>query len=860
MTRTKNLILCLLLFLTAAETAYGQERTAGGVVIDKSNGKPLEYISVYFKHTSSGCLTNYRGEFFVKDPSGADTLVVDAIGYEKADLVLREHRNTNLRIEVSPATILLEGAVVKPKRERYKKKGNPAIELIRNVIAHKDSNRIESSDYYRCKLYEKLTLSLDDFRLDLDKKEKRNFLKEHVDTSEITGKPILTLSIRENMGDYYYRRSPKEYKTVRQAQRHVGLDREFDNNGGLSTSLELLFTGVNIFDDEVRFLMNRFVSPISSALATAYYKYYIMGTVQIDGEPCTDLSFVPYNSQSYGFTGRMYITQDGNFSIKKIQLNFPSNSNINWIDKLRIDQEFQRTDGGVWALKQEDSYVNLAIIEGTQGIFAHQTRYFSDYSDDPAELQGNPAYKIDGPIETLPGAENLDSGYWADNRPLTLTRREQNIENVTKDFSEKTSAVTWMRVIDALFTEWIPTSGQKATSKFDIGPILSIAGSNYIEGPRFRLGGMTTANLSDRWFGNGYLAYGLHDHKFKGSLSLIHSFNKKHYHPNEYQINNLSASWTYDIYTPETIGEQHDLLTSLKAGPAQKLQYIRRANLKYERQWTNSLRTTFMAENAKYTPATKYGPGEEGTLRYEYVGSDGNMVQVPNLTSTEISAQVRWAPGEKHYNSVSTRKSLDKDTPIFSLKHTVGIKDFLGGEYDYNRTEFNMFNRFRLSVAGFMDAKMSVGKVWNQVPWPLLPLPSVNQSITYGRENFHMMNALEFISDQYAQLHLTWHMKGMIFNRIPLLKKLKFRELLIFNCLYGDLSDKNNPALTPGLLVLPEGTMPIGKMPYMEVGIGIENILQVFKIVYYQRLTYRDSNPNPLGKWGGIRIGIYEDF
>lgn len=855
----KKVFVVILIAVISFNFSYAQIRSAGGVVMEASTGKPMEYIAVYFKNTASGCVTNYKGEFFVKDSSGADTLVVDAIGYEKIFIKLKRDNETGLKIMLKPANIELAGAVVKPKREKYRKKDNPAIELIRKVIAYKDSNRVESRKYYKCDLYEKLTLSLDDYSPDFEKKKKLDWLKEHIDTSEITGKPILTVSIRETIGDYWFRKSPEEKKTVRKAQRHIGLDKEFDHNGGTTASLELLFTGVDIFDDEVEFMMNRFVSPISSSLAVAYYKYYIMGSVTIDGFPCIDMSFVPYNSQSYGFTGRLYITADGNYSIKKVQLNFPASSNVNWIDKLRIDQEFCQTKDGDWALKREDSYVNLAIIQGVQGIFAHQTRFFANYTTDEDELAGSPVYGMDGPLEVLPEAKSYGDEYWADNRLLPLNRRESNVEKVSEDISKKSSAVVWMRVLDAFVSEWVPTASSKAVSKFDFGPVLSFFGYNYIEGARFRIGGMTTANLSKRWFGSGYVAYGINDRKIKGSLTLTHSFNEKHYHPDEKPLNNLSVSYTYDIYSPEVIGEQHDLVTSLKAGTVKKLQYIRRANVTYEKQWLNSLRTSFWMENARYAPATLYGPEGEGTLRYEYLSHDGKIIRVPNIISTEIGARIRWAPGEKINNSVSQRGNMDKDIPIFTLAHVVGING-LGGDYNYHRTEFNAFKRFRISVAGFLDARISAGKVWDRVPYPLLLMPAANQSFSYRRETFHMMNALEFVTDQYVQLNLSWHMKGLIFNRIPLVKKLKLRELVVFNGVYGNLTRKNNPARSPGLFILPEGTRALGKMPYMEIGVGIENILQLFRVVYFYRLTYRDHDLSWLGKWGGIRFGVYADF
>ena len=247
--------LSFLIFLLATYAgAFSQVHSAGGTVIDSSTKKPMEYISVYFKNTASGCVTNYRGEFYVQDKSGSDTLIVEAIGYEKSYIKLKQGQNTGLKIKLKPAHIELAGAVVKPKKEKYTKKENPAVELIRKVIANKDNNRIESKEYFKSDYHEKLTLSLDDYTPDLEKKKNLSFVQEHIDTSEITGKPILTFSIREKICDYYYRKSPKAEKTVLRAQRHIGLDEELDRNGGLTASLDQLFTGVDIYDNEIAFI------------------------------------------------------------------------------------------------------------------------------------------------------------------------------------------------------------------------------------------------------------------------------------------------------------------------------------------------------------------------------------------------------------------------------------------------------------------------------------------------------------------------------------------------------------------------------------------------------------------------------
>ena len=424
-----------------------------------------------------------------------------------------------------------------------------------------------------------------------------------------------------------------------------------------------------------------------------------------------------------------------------------------------------------------------------------------------------------------------------------------------------------MKVLDAIVSEYVPTSSSKSTSKFDFGSVFAIAGYNHIERFRVRVGGMTTANLCKNWFASGYLAYGFNDpiesNRFKYGLKVTHSFNEKHYHADEKPLNNISLAHSYDIYSPEILIDQNGILTSLKAAQPTKLQYIRRTTLQYDRQWTNSFRTHTWLEGNHYQAATI--AHDPSTLRYEIDNGNGNDPTpiTGGLHTAEFGATFRWAPGERIFNSTSQRANIDKDTPILTLTHRIGAYT-LGAPYGvhmYNKTEFNAFKRFRLSVAGFLDARVAAGAVWNKAPWPLLMIAEANQSFSYRRESFHMLNALEFISDRSVQFNLTWHMKGMLLNRIPLIKKLNLRELVIFNGVYGTLSDMNNPALNPGcLLAIPEGTGQLKSMPYLEVGVGLENVFKLLRIAYFQRLTYRDANLSWMSKWGGLRFGVYVDF
>ena len=379
------LLLVLLQTVTGISILCAQSITsASGIVKDSITGEPLGFVSVYFEGSTIGAMTDDNGAFTLQNDKGYNKLAIASLGYDTKTLDLKTgQKNDGLIIALRPTAFEISEVVVKPKKEKYTRKDNPAVELIKKVIEHKNDNRIESKDEYQTEVYEKLSLSLDDFNPNFEKNKfmkKFKFIKNYLDTSEFNGKPILTLSVRETIADRYYRKQPKTEKTIVKGKRMQGVDQTLDDGGGITSNLEEIFQGINIFDNNINILLNRFVSPLSSTLATSYYKYYIMDTLDIGGDRCVDLAFVPVNSQSYGFTGRLYITLDGNYALKKFLLNTPVNINLNWVDKLRIEQEFERMPDSTWVVKNENTYVNFYLVKGAQQLYAHQLRNYDKYN------------------------------------------------------------------------------------------------------------------------------------------------------------------------------------------------------------------------------------------------------------------------------------------------------------------------------------------------------------------------------------------------------------------------------------------------------------------------------------------------
>ncbi len=846
--------------LTATGAISAQNITSvSGIVRDSVSGEALSYVSVIFANSTIGVMTDDNGAFSLQNDKGLTTLQIVSLGYDTQTIKLTAGRkNSGLNILLKPSSYQLSEVVVKPTRERYSRKDNPAVELIKQVIDHKDDNRIEAKDEYEVERYEKLSLALDNFNPNFEKNKllkNFQFIKNYLDTSEFNGKPILTFSVRENLADIYYRKSPKSEKIITKAKRQEGIDQTLDDGGAISSNLEEIFKSINIFDNNITILLNRFVSPLSSTLATSYYKYYIMDTVMVNNDKCVDLAFVPVNSQSYGFTGRLYITLDGNYSVKKYTLNTPHNINLNWVEKLRIDQEFMRTPDSTWVVSNENTYVNFYIVKGAQQLYAHQLRNYDKYSFDIQNRDS--VFGLLGSLHTAPDATLRADTFWVEHRHIPLKEKESALNELLAQLRRVPSFNAIIKTAEILITGYIPTSRKKETSKLDIGPMNTVFSTNQLEGFRMRASGMTTANLNPYWFGSGYIAYGTDDRKFKYNAKLTHSFTKKKYHEGESPRNNLSAIYEYDVYTPGQdflFTSKDNMFVAWKVGePVTQMQYIRKAMLQYEKEWLNGLSIKGWTRKENNEAA--------GTLQYLQYEPDGSLTNINDYNTSELGLQVRFAPGERAYGGREGKESLfnmSKDAPIFKLSHQLALKGVLGGDYTYNHTELSAQKRIWLSSFGHIDATVKAGKVWDKVPFPMLILPNTNQSVTIQPEAFAMMRALEFVTDQYVSWYFTYYMKGWILNRIPVIKWLRLREVVSFSGIYGSLSDKNNPMLQPeGLFRLPDGTRPIGDTPYMEGSVGLENILKILRIDYYWRMSYLDE---PNIKKHGVRIALRFSF
>ena len=844
------LFLWLLIGETTAQTLTGRVYT----ITETGDTAAVYMARLQWLGTSVGTYSDAEGNYRLPF-SKTNTLVVRYSFYKTDTLIISQiERQRDIFINTAQK---LQEVVVSKKRQKYVRKGNPAVELAKQVIKHKDDNRIESAEHYKTSRYEKLVLAFGRFDMNFQKNRfnrSLSFLEKYIDTLSIDTVPVLTLSLRENLADLYHQRSPRRDVTYVKARRMQGADEVLDMEG-LDANLKAMFSEVNIFHNDIELMLNKFVSPLSSTVATTFYHFYITDSVEIDGIPCIELTFTPVIPRSYGFSGRMYIVRDSTFAVKQYLLTVPKNINLNYISQLTVGQEFVKNDSGLWAPTIAHTHAKLAIFKRwKRQIYAQQTTLWYDY-----DMEATIPDSLSGilPVEEIvsPDVRKYKSRRWKQMRPIPLSAKESFLDSLGVELRRLPAFKVMEKSAEILSSGYIATNKDRKQSRFDIGPVYDLISYNPVEGVRLRLGGMTTAQMHDRWFANGYIAFGCRDLRLKYDLTLTHSFVPKNRHLNESPKNAISFSASYDMELPgqtySYVDRDNFLMSYNTDGSEISAQYVRRVRLRYQKEWPSRLGvdTWLQYESSEAT----------GSLAYLRINRDGTLSPVKDIKAMSWRLRLRWAPGELLYNKQMGEKALlklSKNAPVFSLTHTLGLLD---RRFVYNKTDFSVEKRFWLSTFGYIDAAVQAGIVWDAVPFTELYVPPANQSLFLTPNSFNLMKPMEFIMDKYVALYATYHLKGLIFNRIPLWNRLDFREVVSFSGIYGGLSPKNIPGPnTPGLYLLPDGCGQMGKVPYLELTAGIENILQVLRIDYVRRLTHAKN----LKGWAknGIRFTLEISF
>ncbi len=751
-------------------------------------------------------------------------------------------------IDTLPGVVLREITVGRTK-EHYSKHGNPAVDFMHKIRDARNLTDPERNPYYNYRKYERLSFGLNNYEAsdDTTKSGRLGFLKEHVDTSDVTGLPILPLSVKEKVSDVIFRQSPRSKKEYVRGYTRTGID-EFADLDNMQVLMEDIFREIDLYDDDITLLRNRFVSPLSP-IAPDFYKYYLTDTAEVAGIRCVVLSFAPRNPATFGFLGRIYVEEnDTAMFVRKVDMGVSPSINLNFVNRLRINQTYDKAPDGSRLKTLDDLNIEFQVFDNAPEIYARRTTAYDNHNFTISPI--SEIFENDGEIIVSPEADARDEAFWMEERQVKTGYNEGRVAELMARL-RKIPLYKYGETALRIFVKgYVSTS--RSDSKFDIGPLNTFISFNSIEGVRFRAGGLTTANLSTHWFGRGYLAYGLKDKKIKYNAEVEYSFNEKKYHSREFPVHSILIAQKYDI---DQLGQSYsftnpdNVFLSLKRGKNHLVTYLQQTRLAYQLELRNNFSLKLEADARRM---------ERGPFVIFHTSS-GNIFNHYNQLA--FTMRLRYAPGEKFMQTKSDRLLVNRDAPEFILVHEYVPNGLLGGRWGVNRTELSISKRFWLSAFGFADIMVKGGYVWGQSAFTSLLYPDANLSYTIQRGSFALLNPLEFINDKYASWDFTYWANGTLFNQIPYFKKLKLREVIGFRGWIGGLSQKNDPraCISDRLLEFPSqasATVMHGT-PYMEISAGIDNLLKCVRIDYAWRLTYRNV---ACSDRSGLRVALHFTF
>lgn len=848
-------ITLLLLLLTTVVRA----QITGEIYDDQ--GYPIPLASAIYKGHHVAEASDMDGKFTIARHNGWE-LTFSSVGFKPQTIKVGPNTPSHLKIVLKEDSRALGEVVIKQKRERYSRKNNPAVELMKRVIAAKKRTHLENNDYYQYNKYQKISFALNDIKpedLTTGKYKNKSYVKDQIETSPYNGKLILPVSVDETVTQHIYRKNPREEKDIIKGQRQEGVNNLLQTGEILNTMLKEVFTDVDIYDDHMRLMQYQFVSPIGET-AISFYRYYIQDTVYVDRDLCYHLEFIPNNQQDFGFRGELFVLADSSLHVKKCTFTLPKRTDVNFVEDMKITQEYTKLPNGEWALSVDDLTAELKINKMLGEVLVTKTTRYDDYAFDdlPKKL-----FKGKAKVKHEADAMVRDEAFWNQYRAVELTKGESSM-NAFIHRIEQSKNFKWIIFgLRALLENYVETGSMRTKSKFDFGPVNTLISTNFVDKYRLRVSGRTTANLNPHLFWKGYYAYGTKSQKHYYGTEVTYSLNKKKNVPFEFPQRNIIFETGYDVMSPSDkflLHNKDNVFMSLRTQKVEQMYFYNRQKLSfdYETDWGFSINTSVKAESNSPTgdlvfkkmPGAVTNPDAQGN---EYV---------TKIRTSEFKFGMRYCPGQTFINTKQQRWSVNLDAPEFTLSHTMGFKNVLGGQYKLNFTEASIYKRFWMGSWGYIDTHLNGGAQWDKVPFPLLCMPPVNITYFELENTMSMMKNMEFLSDRYCYGSITWDLNGKLLNRIPLVRHLKWREWIGVKGMWSTLSDKNNPLLErnqndPMLFQFPEGTKVMDKKkPYWEIVVGVHNIFKFFAIDYVRRMNYY----GPGIKKDGIRFAFMASF
>lgn len=785
----------------------GQVTRIRGKVFDNETKEPLPFVNVTLVGTSIGTTSGFDGEFFIETRSTAGYLAATFIGYQAFQYEIKPGTYQEVEFFLIPETIEIQEIVVNPGE-------NPAHRILRGIVENKKKNNPDRFEQYQYEVYNKMELDINNLTEEYKNKKAFNqfqFIFDYVDTSAITGKTFLPVFITETISDYYFQKKPLKKKEVIKASKISGMDTD-----EITDFTGQMYLEFNIYNNFIPIMGLDMVSPIAN-FGLRYYKYYLIDSAYRSDSWCYNISFKPKRKHEPTFTGNFWV-HDTTFALESYKIKLAENVNINFVDEFVSEQYYTRLNDSTWFPHKQDLFIDYELTNKEYGFFARKTTSFKNIDINPNLDDNFFSNQLIQETVLLENASDLSNNVWDTIRHENLTIKEQDIYGMVDSIQQMPMYNSIIDIINTVFT------GYWIKGPIEIGPYYTMFSYNPIEGARFKFGMRTSNAFSTKLMLSGHLAYGTLDQRFKYGVGALYMLNKNprrsvgvNYLRDYEQLGTSSYAFLSD-----------NILSSILAREVNdKLTEIHEISAFYEHEWFQGFSNTisFSDKIVFSSPA----------VPFVYIDDNSDTLVYNSLGTTEIKLKTRFAYNEKFLMGEFDRISLGSDFPILTVSVAAGLQGIFDGEYDYYKLNLSIEHRIPISPIGDFKYFIETGKIYGDVPYPFLQLHEGNQTFAFDDYAFNLMNYYEFVSTAHVSLMLEHHFNGLFLNHVPLFRKLKWREIAAFKILAGDLKQR-----TTNYIAFPDNLNDLNG-PYMEAGVGVENIFKFFRVDAIWRLSYLDK-------------------
>ncbi|CAN5620488.1 DUF5686 family protein [soil metagenome] len=795
-----------------------QETIVQGKVTDAGSGDPIPFVNVIFKGTGIGGTTDFDGKFRIKTSKPVDSIFVSYIGYKSKSRPIKKGTQT-VNIQLEEDVTHLQEVVVKSGE-------NPAFEILRNVVKNKDRNDKRSLAAYEYDTYTKTEVDVDNISEKFRQKKIMKKIAAVLDSIDRVvgedGKAILPLFITEGLSKFYYRNYPeiRSEQIIKTKISGVGLD-----DGSMVTQLVgSTFQEYNFYQNWISIINKNFVSPIADGWRL-YYDYDLLDSLYVGEDFCYRMDFYPKSPLELAFTGSMWITKEG-YAIKQIDASVGKEANVNFIDKIRIQQELARTSQAPWLPVKNRVLINIGeLSKNSAGLLA------KFYTSNKNFVINKPhdAKFYDKPIKVAEDAQQVESEvYWDSLRHEPLSATEKSVYQMIDTLKNIPVVKTYTEIFKAV------VDGYYSLGEVEVGPYVRTFAYNTLEGVRIQGGFKTNMRFSKKMAYAGSLAYGFQDTRVKFSASAQRILSRDRWTVATLRFRQDVVRLGVD---EEALANNPLFLAASRWGQFRRAYYYNELYASLQREWFRGFSQKMAFRYWDFDPTYPFG------FLKNPVGVDDQVYK--NFRTSEIQIEARYARDETFLQNGNERLSLGlKKWPAFTFRYTHGIPGIFGSDYSYDKLRLNIDKRLRFGPLGVGIVSLSGEYIYNRLPYPLLTVHLGNQSPIYSQFTYNLMNFGEFVSDKSVSLRYRHFFEGLIVNRIPLLNKLKWRLVGTANIIYGDLRKSNriliavytprgDPALRTGFFR--------NSVPYVELGYGVENIFKFFRVDFVHRITYLNN-------------------